>query len=918
MDYDIPDYTLHPVNLDPSSKGRGIAVFTHSSIEKSTIQIQPDLSFEEACLLEIRLRGGDNLLFGCFYRSPTGNENSELNNNRLNDLLRTISSKRYSHCCILGDFNYRSINWEKLTTPHREESQESRFLETTRDCFLHQHICEPTRRRGQDEPSLLDLLFTDEVMQVSNITHHAPLGKSDHSVISFKFHCYLDYTRPKDRYAYDKADFQSMRDHLNQKGWKEDHMNRAKDMNKDDQWNSIKTALHEMGEKFVPKITSNDEVKPKWKTSGSIPIGKPLQEAIREKNQKYRRWMRAKCRNDADKIRSEYSGVCRKVKRLMRKAKRDFEKNICKNPKENPKRFWWYVRHKLKTKSGVAPLLANVEDRESMKFDDQHKANILQQQFPGANEFPVLPKRTQALIRSLKVTETMVRLEILRLNINKSCGPDNVHPIMLIEPVDILAGPLTLLLNKTIEEGDIPADWKSAWVSPVFKKGSKSKAENYRPISLTSIVCKLMETFVKDAVLEHLVTEKLLSTKQFGFIPGRSTVTQLLQYLDKCCDTIAKGGVVDTIYLDFQKAFDTVPHRRLLGKLESYGISGDILAWISGFLSGRSQIVKVNGVESASAPVLSGIPQGSVLGPLLFVIYINDLPDTLSSNTLLLADDTKVFRRITSKEDGQTLQADIDALQRWSDKWLLRFHPDKCHVLTLGKVENIRHTFRYTISKQELEHVFEEKDLGILIDNNLRFEEHISSKVHKANAIVGLIRRTFNFLDCKLFKQLYTTFVRPHLEYGQAVWSPFLKKQVDMVENVQIRATKLVDGLQNLEYSERLKILDLPTLVYRRARGDMIEVFKHIHSYDTLTISSKFRRNTRPSRQHKYQLTMTAPNDGERGPQRNSFYYRTVNTWNNLPKSVVEAGNINSFKNELDSAWKNAPWRFDHTATSDS
>ena len=261
----------------------------------------------------------------------------------------------------------------------------------------------------------------------------------------------------------------------------------------------------------------------------------------------------------------------------------------------------------------------------------------------------------------------------------------------------------------------------------------------------------------------------------------------------------------------------------------------------------------------------------------------------MSSNTLLLADDTKVFRRITSKEDGQTLQADIDALQRWSDKWLLRFHPDKCHVLTLGKVENIRHTFRYTISKQELEHVFEEKDLGILIDNNLRFEEHISSKVHKANAIVGLIRRTFNFLDCKLFKQLYTTFVRPHLEYGQAVWSPFLKKQVDMTENVQIRATKLVDGLQNLEYSERLKILDLPTLVYRRARGDMIEVFKHIHSYDALTISSKFRQNTRPSRQHKYQLTMTSPNDGERGPQRNSFYYRTVNTWNNLPKSVVEA-----------------------------
>ena len=277
-----------------------------------------------------------------------------------------------------------------------------------------------------------------------------------------------------------------------------------------------------------------------------------------------------------------------------------------------------------------------------------------------------------------------------------------------------------------------------------------------------------------------------------------------------------------------------------------------------------------------------------------------------------------MFRKITSKEDLQALQDDLDALQQWSDKWLLRFHPDKCHVLTLGRLENIRHTFRYTISNQELEHVFEEKDLGIVIDSNLRFEEHISSKVHKANAIVGLIRRTFTFLDCKLFKQLYTTFVRPHLEYGQVVWSPFLKKQVDMIENVQIRATKLVDGLQNLDYSERLKVLDLPTLIYRRARGDMIEVFKHVHSYDALTITPKFRLNPRPSRQHKYQLITMAPNDGERGPQRNSFYYRTANTWNKLPKKVVEAGNINSFKNELDSAWKDVPWRFDQTATSDS
>ena len=191
--------------------GRGLAVYTHKSIDKSTIQIQPEHDFEEACLLEIRLRGGDTLIFGCFYRSPTPTINSEENNEKLNSLLRYVSRKKYSHTCILGDFNYRDINWETCATPHNEGSKEAKFLETIQDCFLHQHIREPTRKRGNDEASLLDLILTAEFMQVSDIAHHAPLGKSDHSVITFKFNCYLDYTKPKERYSYDKADFQARR-----------------------------------------------------------------------------------------------------------------------------------------------------------------------------------------------------------------------------------------------------------------------------------------------------------------------------------------------------------------------------------------------------------------------------------------------------------------------------------------------------------------------------------------------------------------------------------------------------------------------------------------------------------------------------------------------------------------------------------
>ena len=249
----------------------------------------------------------------------------------------------------------------------------------------------------------------------------------------------------------------------------------------------------------------------------------------------------------------------------------------------------------------------------------------------------------------------MVKRELRKLNPNKSCGPDGVHPRMLKELSDFISAPLASLLNKTLKHHAIPEDWKKAFVSPIFKKGARNKAANYRPISLTSIVCKIMESLVKESILTHMISNNLLSKKQYGFISGRSTVTQLLNYLDRCATIMADGGVTDAIYFDFAKAFDTVPHSRLIGKLQAYGVSGDLLKWVEAFLSNRSQIVRVNGEESFSAAVLSGIPQGSVLGPLLFVIYINDLPDKIRSDTLIFADDTKIMRCITSLEDSVKL-----------------------------------------------------------------------------------------------------------------------------------------------------------------------------------------------------------------------------------------------------------------------
>lgn len=679
---------------------------------------------------------------------------------------------------------------------------------------------------------------------------------------------------------------------------------------------SFKSTLHELRERFVPKTKINDG----WKQKGNLPVPKKIREMIRKKKISHRRWISSKkLRKSSDQEHRKFKSARNRVKSMLRSLKRNQERNIALQAKHNPKAFWSHVRGKLKTKSGVAPL---IDKRDKIKkFNDLEKANILQDQFSSVftieptEDIPTLEKRTNAKLENMNenITCEIVKAEIKKMNPNKAPGPDEIPIVMLQELVNFISEPIALIFRNSLEQGHVPNDWKLAHISAIYKnKGNRHEAVNYRPISLTSVICKLMESLVKQAIAKHLEKFGLLSKNQHGFIKGRSTTTQLLSYLTECAEIVAAGGVVDAIYFDFEKAFDSVPHQRLLAKLSAYGITGYLLQWIRSFLQNRRQIVKVNGTESYPCEVKSGVPQGSVLGPLLFVIYINDLPECVTSTSYLFADDTKMFRKIYSKYDAKCLQSDIDSLNAWSKKWLLRFHPDKCHVLTLGKFENITHTERYKLGEFELEHVFQEKDLGVIVDTDMRFEQHINAKIAKANSIAGLIRRSFSFLDGQLFKQLFTSMVRPHLEYCQSVWAPHLKKHTKLIESVQRRATKLVDNLKDFTYEERLRILDLPTLAFRRFRGDMIEIFKHFHTYDRKSLSNYFRPISEPGRRHKFQLERNFTKDGVSGTLHNSFYFRAIKTWNELPRAVVESDDLDSFKIRLDEHWLNHQLRFNY------
>ena len=270
----------------------------------------------------------------------------------------------------------------------------------------------------------------------------------------------------------------------------------------------------------------------------------------------------------------------------------------------------------------------------------------------------------------------------------------------------------------------------------------------------------------------------------------------------------------------------------------------------------------VNGSLSRKEPVVSGIPQGSVLGPLLFVIFINDLPTNLSCQTLLFADDTKVYSCVKSQADSEKLQQDLHKLEEWSKKWLLKFHPEKCKVLSLGRYEDGA-GYYYTLFDQLIEHIDEEKDIGVMIDSELTFESHITAKVKKANQIMGLIRRVFSYLEKEMFVRLYTALVRSHLEYSQVVWAPWRRSLIRLIESVQERATSQVDGLAGMSYVERLKTLGLTSLSFRRLRGDMIELWKHFHVYDSECLPRNFRKVNRSIRGTRHPLQLY-PNVAQR------------------------------------------------------
>nr|VZI03830.1 unnamed protein product [Spirometra erinaceieuropaei] len=536
--------------------------------------------------------------------------------------------------------------------------------------------------------------------------------------------------------------------------------------------------------------------------------------------------------------------------------------------------------------------------------DDKDKAEHLSQFFRsvGTSEpdflSPICEDEEKPTLEAVFFTEAIVRNELLNLKESTSPGPDAIPAKLLKELAPEMSKPLALIFQTSFLTGCLPSDWNSATITPLFKSGSRASANNYRPVSLTSICCKIMEKIIKKALMQFLEQHHLLSDAQHGFRSGRSCLMNLLFTLERWTKARDEGSVVHAIYIDFKKAFDSVPHQRLLPKLRNAGIRGRLLAWIQSFLTGRSQRVQVGRQQSSEVSVVSGVPQGSVLGPTLFLVFINDCVKDLDCDTILFAGEIKLWKVIHNAADADHLQANLNRLEDWSKRWLMPFNISKCNFLQLGSFR-ASSPRTYFLEGTPLQQVDSQKDLGVWITSSLKPTLHCAKAAKSAMATLQLIKRAFMEFDPDSFSKIFGTYVRPHLECVIQAWRFWTAKDYTVLEKVQRRATKMTQGLGALSYESRLSTLNLFPLSYRPLRGDLILAFRIINGLDCCLDPTDYftQANTPNLRGHPLKLRVGKARINGR---KFFFSHRVVAAWNALPSDVATSSCVKSFKFRLD------------------
>ena len=872
----------------------------------------PELDTDcEVLWTKIVTKDKKNLHVCAYYRNKTSDAVSL-------DLFETSlrrASSTGSRIIAAGDLNFPDWDWEKMTLKEGAKfpALHTRLIDLLHDLGMEQVVRQPTRF-GPD--NVLDLVITNTPQLIPRV--EIMPGISDHETVYFE---YKSKVVPKNNRTepfpiYGKANWDEMREDLRLL------LTEVRSMARNGASAQELCTKYENGYKDMVKKNIPHKKKGGNKTDELPWMTYEIKKKIRARDRVYKKKVKTK----DEQLDAKVKKMNQEIQKKLRRSHWDYVNGLFAQRKDEVhntqrmKRFWTYIKHQRTSQAGVSPLKENGR----LATDSKEKAEILSRQFisaysEGRKYSPEEAKEkckmqdsndkksdftsNHPTMPDFIITTAGVEKLLRNLDPAKAPGPDGISPRVLKEMAKETAPILTIIYRRSLETGVVPDAWKTAHVTPIYKKGEHYNPANYRPVSLTSVPCKIMEHILVSQIMTHLEKNNILCSQQHGFRKGHSCETQLLELTNDITRNLDNGIQTDIVVLDFAKAFDKVNHSLLVMKLDHYGIRGLVNNWISSFLTDRQQAVVVDGSRSEFAGVKSGVPQGSVLGPCLFLTYINDLPEKIKSMTRLFADDTALDKPIQAIEDTQILQEDLVSLEEWEKIWDMEFHALKCNVMTCSRSQDIIKA-DYKLHGQTLERVTSAGYLGLNIQQDGQWSEHIDSLSQKGNRLLGFLRRNLKIGSKYVKEQAYKMLVRPSLEYACTVWDPHSETECYKIEKIQRRAARWVLSRHRNTSSvgDMLDILNWPTLEDRRKGARLKMLYKTLDKSVAMNFGDDLQYNPQRPRRTVSKL----PNERQlvrhfsRCDYRTmAFLPRTIRDWNSLDQELVAAPSLDAFSSRL-------------------
>ena len=827
--------------------------------------------------------------------------------------------------------------------------------------FLENYIETPTR--GEN---ILDLVLSNNHTLVNYYKTVVNKKLSDHSTINVSLNFTLNAEKEEEKVMnpYSTKLYEYETNNATDKEWGRfeyvlnniDENELLADEKPEEQLSRIVKTLEEVADLCLRKkeAFSNETVEKKKRRF----IPKQIRTLMRRKEKLSERMMKSRSWHKNYKTFKELEDIETELENSYKKMRKKEEDNAIIKLKKNPKYFYTYAKKFSKTNQQLSGLL---REDQSLATSPREQANLLIDQYESVASIPreeyvvedaeaffmealeqekevivagceeceaervhecladLLQSGTEEPVRDTGEQEgspalkmdtlffswTDVRDAIASIPNGASCGPDGIPAVMLKKAKVAIGRMLAKFLAKSLETGEIPMILKQAFIIPIHKGGSRAQAVNFRPISLTSHIMKTCERVLRTCMVNFMEVNGKLDPRQHGSRSGHSTLSQLLQHQDEILQALENGDNIDSVYLDFSKAYDKVDHGILIHKLRKLGITGKLGRWILGFLSGRRQEVLVRGHKSRSSILISGVPQGSVLGPLLFLIFIGDISEGVTASTLVYVDDSKVKDKVNNEEEVEKLQDNLNTIYEWERNNNMKFNGGKFQVVRYGRNIDLKEdTLYFTGDMTEvIEQVETVKDLGVMLTDDAKFDKQIENVCKKSKQKSGWIMRTFYSRKPDFMRKMFNSLVQPHIDYCSQLWAPAEGVQMDKVENILRNYTKRITAVKEQNYWQRLKSLKMNSEVRRLERYKMIYTWKILEGQvPNCGLKENTTRNEQRGRMVVVPKVKTKASKSVQTLRETSFQVSGPALYNKLPRKLRDMTKctVDEFKEKLD------------------